>query len=51
MFSIFHFLLCELIEECYTQYKEDHYLDNLKRIGREIGFKMYNQLCIKKAIL
>ena len=47
---MFHFLFCELIEECYSLYKEDHYLDNLKRIGKDCGFKLFNKICLKKGI-
>ena len=47
---IFHFIFCELIEECYSNYKEDDYKERLKVIGSEIGFRLYNQIAIKKYI-
>lgn len=47
---LFHFLFCELIEECYNNHKEDQYIEHLKKAGKDIGFKMYNMICIKKQI-
>lgn len=45
--SLFHFLFSELIEECYGNSKEG---ERLKKIGSEIGFKLYTQICLKRGI-
>ena len=34
---LFHFLFCELVEECYNNHKEDQYLQVLKKTGLEVG--------------
>ena len=47
---IFHFLFCELIEECYTNYKEHGYLERLKKIGVETGARLFPYICLKKYI-
>ena len=50
--SLFHFLLSELLVECTENIKNhsettDH---KLKEIGRQLGFKIYNQISLKRGI-
>lgn len=47
---LFHFLFTELIEETYKNYKEEDYLTELKRIGIDIGYRLYTHISIKKQI-
>lgn len=55
---LFHFLFCELIEECYNNHKEGSSMDEempefikaLKKAGLDVGYKIYNTICISKQI-
>lgn len=51
--ALFHFLFCELIVETSENIKnhEEESTDTrLKEIGAEIGFKIFNQICLKRGI-
>lgn len=48
--SLFHFLFCELIEECCAHSKEDDLPAKLAAIGANIGFQIYNYICLKRGI-
>lgn len=51
--AIFHFLLSELIVECseHLKHNEEETTDSkIKEIGKEIGFKIYPQICLKRGI-
>lgn len=52
--ALFHFLLCELIVECSEHAKsskEKPAEQRLREIGRELGFKLYGQICLKRGIV
>lgn len=51
--ALFHFLLSELIVECSDHIKnhEEESVDTrLKDIGITVGFKIYNQICLKRGV-
>ena len=51
--ALFHFLLSELLVECSEHIKnhEEESVDNkLRDIGVDIGFKIYNQISLKRGI-
>lgn len=48
--AIFHFLLSELIVECSEHIKEGTPDTKIHEIGKELGFKIYPQICLKRGI-